>query len=337
MKKIQVLMSTYNGEVYLREQLDSILKQDCKTRGLAKLSVLIRDDGSTDGTQKILQEYQENYPDAVRWVRGENCGVIQSFFWLMVAADEDADYYAFADQDDYWMPDKLSEGIRAVKKLDRHDHKKSGKRNGKAVVEPQKPVLYCCRPKLVDAQLQELPVDIKRPPIRTGFGNALIENVVTGCTIVMNKELRELAIQELPQFTTMHDRWLYLIASCFGVVIYDETPHISYRQHGGNVMGTSNSRFAELRERLGRFRKRRTDISRQTAEFLRIFGDLSKEKLENYGNDEQVAECLKLADELIEAKYSFGKRVRLVRSRKLYRQRKNDNRIFRFLILLGSY
>lgn len=332
MKKIQVLMSTYNGEEYLREQLDSIFLQDCEKCGLANLTVVVRDDGSSDGTQKILQEYEKKYPEKFCWEQGENKGVIASFFDLLTKAD--ADYFAFSDQDDYWLADKLSSGIRAIEKS-REENEKTvcAAEKEKEYVISDTPILYCCRPKLVDEKLVELPTDIERPTVRAGFGNALIENVVTGCTIVMNRSLRDMVTVELPQFTTMHDRWLYLIASCFGKVIYDETPHILYRQHGGNVMGTSSNRAAELKERLTRFRKRRSDISRQTAEFLRIY----EKKGSRYAKNKTVEASLLLARELTEAKHSFVKRVKLVRSGRLYRQRKNDNRIFCFLILLGSY
>lgn len=338
MKKIRVLMSTYNGEKYLREQLDSILEQDCERLGLASLSVFVRDDGSSDGTLKILQEYTEMYAEKLCWVQGENCGVIRSFFELLKNAEAEADYYAFADQDDYWMSDKLSSGIRALEEFVFLGCDDAGADSSQECSGFEKsPLLYCCRPKLVDAELIELPADIKRPPVRVGFGNALLENVVTGCTIVMNRKLRDMVIEELPRFTTMHDRWLYLVAACFGSVIYDETPHICYRQHGGNVMGTSNERISEFTERLSRFRKRRTDISCQTAEFLRIYGDLSKRNLQCYMENDKVLECLKLAEELVVAKHSLRKRIQLVRSSRLYRQRKNDNRIFKLLILLGSY
>lgn len=321
MKKIQILMSTYNGTKYLKEQIDSILKQDCEELGIARFSLFVRDDGSVDGTQKILQEYEKKYPERICWVQGKNQGVICSFFELLKNADENADYYAFSDQDDYWMPDKLSSGIRYLEK----------------VKDSERPNLYCCRPKLVDERLQELPEGIKRPPVRPAFENALIENVVTGCTIVMNQMLRKMIIMDLPQFTPMHDRWLYLVASCFGNVIYDETSHICYRQHGGNVVGTSSSPIAELKERLSRFGGKRHDISRQTNEFLRIYGDLSKENLKQYKEDQEVHARLQLARNLADARHSVFSRAKLVKSNRLYRQRKNDNRIFKLLILLGSY
>lgn len=321
MKKIQILMSTYNGEKYLREQLDSILGQDCEKKGLAKFSLLVRDDGSFDNTQKILQEYQKNYPDRLRWVQGENCGVIRSFFELLQNADRDADFYALSDQDDFWMPDKLGSGILSLE------------RAGTEEV----PRLYCCRPKLVDAELLELPSGIKRPPVRVGFGNALIENVVTGCTAVINKTLRDLVVERLPEFTVMHDRWLYLVASCFGEVLYDETPHICYRQHGGNVVGTNSSRLAECRERLAGFHGKRHDISRQAAEFVRIYGSLPEKGRYVFADSKKAAENLHLAKRLVEAKHSFRKRIGLVKGNQLYRQRQGDDRVFKILILLGYY
>lgn len=321
MKRLQILMSTYNGKEYLKEQLDSILEQDCEKEGLASFRLLIRDDGSADGTQEILQEYTRKYPEKIQWFQGENCGVIKSFFELLKKADS-VDYYAFSDQDDYWMADKMSSAVRVLERNQKSDM----------------PFLYCCRPKLVDAALQELSSDIKRPTMRPSFGNALIENIVTGCTAVMNAALREMVIVQLPRFTVMHDRWLYLVAACFGSVYYDETPHICYRQHGNNVVGTNSNKWKEWRERLHQFRKKRRDISRQTAEFVRIFGDLSsRQDLGIYENNEQVLDALRLAKDLEEGKTSFFKRLRIVGDKKIYRQRKMDDKIFWWILFFGSY
>ena len=87
-KVIQVLMSTYNGDEYLKEQIDSILAQDCEKKAGTKLKLLIRDDGSKDGTQKILGEYAKKYPETIEWYQGQNVGVIKSFFDLVVKSDE---------------------------------------------------------------------------------------------------------------------------------------------------------------------------------------------------------------------------------------------------------
>lgn len=321
MKHLVILMSTYNGEHYLAEQLDSLLTQDCDEAVQTSFQIIVRDDGSSDKTQDILQEYATKYPQKIHWYQGKNCGVIRSFFELLEKAQE-AQYYAFCDQDDVWLPDKMSSAIRVI-----DSHKDS-----------EVPHLYCCRPKLVNAELEELSSDIKRPKVRVGFGNALIENVVTGCTAVMNASLRKLLIKEWPNFTVMHDRWFYLAAACFGTVDYDETSHICYRQHENNVVGTSSDRFKELKMRIHLFRKKQHDISRQTKEFLRIFGNLSgREDLKRYMSDAQVQQSFYLARELVAAKHSLRRRINLVRQKKVFRQRKNDDRIFRLLILLGCY
>ena len=320
MKKLQILMSTYNGKAYLREQLDSVLQQDCKQKGLVKLQLLVRDDGSKDGTQKILQEYAVRYPQEVRWYQGENCGVIQSFFELMKKTEK-ADFYAFSDQDDFWMPDKMSSAIQIIEKYGKN-----------------RPFLYCCRPKLVDAELNAITSAMKRPAMRPSFGNALLENIVTGCTAVMNEELRALVAVRFPQFTVMHDRWFYLAASCFGRVYYDETPHTCYRQHGGNVVGVNSGRWKEFYGRLRLFWGKRHDISRQAEEFIKIFGALpEREDLKEYRGDAKSASCLKLAKELVEGRKGFSKRLRLVKGKRLFRQRGMDDFIFRMLILLGIY
>lgn len=308
MKTIQVLMSTYNGEKYIREQLDSILAQDCEQLGLAKVHVLIRDDGSSDKTTEILKQYNQQYPQKIAWYQGGNKGVIKSFFDALMQSSDEADYYAFADQDDSWMADKLSSGIR---QLD-------------AAGDKDKPNLYCGKPRLTDGQLRDLDSQIKRPPMRPSFANALIENVVMGATIVMNPVLRNMVRNDIPEYTTMHDWWFYLVASCFGNVIYDETPHIRYRQHGANEVGQNASYRAELVARLRRFKGNRGKISRQLEEFLRIYGA-------------RGGENIRLAQELLESRSSFRKRWKLVRRKQIYRQRKNDDRIFRLILLSGSF
>lgn len=321
-KRVQVLVSTYNGQEYLREQLDSILAQDCGEKGIASLSVLVRDDGSTDGTAEILREYAGRYPGQFDWIAGENCGVIQSFFTLIEQSDEEADYYAFSDQDDFWKPGKLSAGIRRLEEME----------------EDGRPHLYGCKPQLVDEQLQPLTSEIKRPPMRPSFSNALVENIIPGCTAVMNRVMRDLIRADIPDFTVMHDWWFYLVASCFGTVCYDETPYICYRQHSGNVVGWNVSRWREFRERVRRFRGNRRNISRQLTEFLRIYGGASGERLpEACRGDSEVEEKLRLARRLVEGRHSFRQRVRLVREGKVWRQRKTDHRIFVLILLSGSY
>lgn len=324
MKTIQVLMSTYNGEKYLNEQIDSIIAQDCENKGLAQVKLLIRDDGSSDSTRNILESYASKYPDIVSWYTDGNKGVIKSFFDLLDSSDEEADYYAFADQDDYWMPEKLSAGIAKIEAMKKES--------------PDIPLLYCCRPKLVDENLVPLVSEIKRPPMRPSFNNALIENIVTGCTIVMDRKLRDVVKANNPEYTVMHDWWFYIIASSFGRVYYDETPYICYRQHGGNEVGTNVSRSKEFKDRVKRFKGNRRNISNQMTEFLRIYENCQKNDIAyKYIGKSNAKECIRLARKLVDSRKSLIARIRLVKGKEAYRQRKMDDRIFKIILLSGSF
>lgn len=316
MKKLQILMSSYNGKKYLKEQIDAIMMQDCEEKGLAEFTLLVRDDGSLDGTQSILKEYSSKYPEKIKWYQGSNKGAIQSFFDLMANAD-DADYYALADQDDYWFPQKISAGIKMLKKM--------GTNNV--------PLLYCCRPTLTDKNLKLLPVNVDNPKMRPSFGNALIENIVTGCTTVFNNKLRQMAVNKLPKFTTMHDRWLYLIATCFGKIYYDEKSYILYRQHEGNAVGKNTEKLAELKYRIKKFTKDSSSSSRQAVEFMRIFHSEFK-KNNRYKKIKNNEKLLKL---FIHGKKNINIRIKLIKTGRIYRQRYLDNQIFKILVLFGLY
>src|SRR5512144_1359787 len=98
---VQVLLSTYNGAAYLKPQMESLLSQD------ARVKILVRDDGSSDGTVPLLREYQATHPD-IEVVCGTNVGFAQSFLQLLTLSSPTADYIAFCDQDDVWQPGKVS-------------------------------------------------------------------------------------------------------------------------------------------------------------------------------------------------------------------------------------
>lgn len=320
--KIHVLMSTYNGRKYIKEQLDSIMAQDCQEMGIASLFLLVRDDGSTDGTQKILEQYSVKYPGRIKLFKGNNKGVIQSFFELMANAGK-ADYYALADQDDYWMPSKISTGIKKLKQMEQDISE--GNTNTSSI-----PLLYCCRPLLADEKLNPLSVHVDNPEMKPGFGNALIENIVTGCTSVFNDSLRQMVTGCIPEYATMHDRWMYLAATCFGKVYYDETPYIYYRQHSSNAVGKNTGRFPELKYRINKFKKDNQSSSRQALEFLKIF----RTELENRQDLKEKERLLKL---FIKGKKSRSARKKLVNSGRIYRQRRLDNQIFKILVMINLY
>lgn len=302
MKKVQILLSTFNGENYLKDQLDSILNQDQED-----LSILIRDDGSTDNTILIIQQYAELYKQ-ITYYQGENIGVINSFFDLIKNADLTADYYALSDQDDIWLPDKISSAILHLEKRKQQDKKK--------------PLLYCGRTILVDDELNKINATIKPTKITPNFGNALVENICTGCTSVFNSELLRLVKEHIPSYTVMHDWWLYLTASAYGEVYYDEEPHILYRQHQGNVIGAKSNYYNEFLMRLRRFKGNRGNISRQAREFHRLY--------------QTNGEIAKLLEYIINARSKYRYRIKIIAGKKIYRQRKIDNLIFKLLFLLGN-
>ena len=316
MKTVQILMSTYNGTGFLREQLDSILKQDCENKKIAGFSLLIRDDGSSDGTQDILSEYERKYPDRISWYQGKNIGVTDSFFELLAQSDEEADYIALSDQDDVWLPDKISSGIlKLINMEESHPDK------------VLRPALYCCRPLLVDIHLNEIASNIDRQDMKAGFGNALIENIVTGCTMIINSRLREFICMEFPKHAMLHDRWIYLAASCFGDIYFDEEPHILYRQHGGNAVGISAGKTAEFKYRMKNFLNRRNAASRQAEEFYNIFREELAAQPEN----------LNLLQMFLEGKKSLRVRNRLLKESRLYRQRKSDQKLAKLFLWINWY
>jgi glycosyltransferase involved in cell wall biosynthesis len=249
--RIAVLLSTYNGEKWLRPQLDSIL-------GQLDVAVMlsVRDDGSTDGTAGILRDYAA-HDERIRVSYGTNVGVVRSYFELLLQRPASAEFIAFSDQDDVWLPRKLRVAIDALE-------------SGDAAV----PRMYCCRTQYVDEDLR--PLGFSRLPRRVGYTNALVENVATGCTIVLNRAAADLVASRVPASALMHDWWCYLVVSALGEVVFDDNSWILYRQHGRNVVGGQSGWMKTLPNRLRRLRLRQDGVFRcsgQAEELERCFGD----------------------------------------------------------------
>ena len=256
--RVNVLLATYNGIRYLREQLQSL-----ETQTLPGARITVRDDGSTDGTETLIQEWAESRPN-VHCMTGPRLGATNNFFALLDGCGDECDYFAFADQDDIWLPDKIE---RAVFSLGRCD--------------TEGPAMYCSRVEYVDEGLRH--IGYSRIPKKVDFTNALVENIVTGCTVVLNRSARNLIRKQVPQKTLMHDWWCYLVVSAFGRVVFDERPGIKYRQHAGNAIGGTPSRIELFRQGITRFvgRPPRVSLSDQAIEFSRCFGDsLEQQKRE---------------------------------------------------------
>lgn len=228
-KSVCVVMSVYNGEKYLADQIDSILAQKD-----VQVFLFIRDDGSDNPTAKLLQNYNSKY-DNVAVQTGPNLGIKDSFLTALNAAPFITDYYAFSDGDDMWLPEKL---MAAVAILDTKDASIS---QG-----------YCSQITLVDSQLKFLRLGqpLNRP---ISFGNALVECRMSGATAVFNRTAWENIVGLDFTVAVMHDAWVNLVISATGQVHFDPHSHILYRQHQGNADGGTKNLGRLWRDRLNRF------------------------------------------------------------------------------------
>lgn len=287
--RVCVLMSTYNGEKYLRDQIDSILGQK-----KVDLYIAIRDDGSTDRTNEIIKEYLEKNEN-ILFFKGKNLGVGESFLHLLSIAP-DMDYYAFADQDDVWLEDKLITAINMIKRV---EHKRSfadfypgnGFPISGEMIERESedikinndsfvvPVLYASNQILVDAGLNQIgnrEVDITECDLYSSISS----NKVYGCTMVFNQELKKhfLACGK-PNDNVIkvknHDAWMLYIAFVLGYVIYDKKGRILYRQHGGNVVGGLRPSFFDI------IKRKYNHFTKQTNRG--IFTLISRDLISKYG------------------------------------------------------
>lgn len=223
MDKVQVLLSSYNGEKYIKEQIESILKQE-----EVEISLLIRDDGSTDKTIEIVQELAKENKN-ITYYQGKNLGPARSFMDLLYHSGN-FPYFAFSDQDDVWKPQKL---ISAIRKLEK--------------VEEAKPALYCSALEIVDKNLNT--IETKKVSGNFCFEGEIIKNFVTGCTQVLNKNLCDSIKSYTPTYLIMHDSWITRVCYAIGgEVIIDENAYILYRQHEENVLGYNDEGLQKLKK-----------------------------------------------------------------------------------------
>lgn len=302
MPPLHVLLATYNGARYLPEQLDSLVSQR-----EAAWSLLWRDDGSTDGTPALLEAFARRTGRAAEAVTPPGrAGAMGSFMRLLAAAPEGG-HYAFCDQDDVWLPGKLARAQAAL-----------------AEMPEARPALYCSRQQLVDAALR--PTGLSPLPRRPlGFRNALVQNVVTGCTLVLNDAARRLVLAAPPPPPgTMHDWWCYLLVSgAGGAMRFDPEPGLLYRQHGANAVGTQPSL---LRRGLAAF-------TRGPERFLAVFsGHLERLRPAAPLLTAEARETLALVAPLL----TLPRRERLRRLRRagLYRQGAAEDAVLRLWLLM---
>ncbi len=309
--KVCVLLSSYNCNEFIYEQIDSILHQID-----VQVEIIIRDDGSTDSKSiKILHNISKLYPD-IDIIMGENVGAASSFFRLMQYSRNRSNFYALSDQDDIWEEEKL---LTALEHLD------SNKSNV--------PLLFCSRQAYISKSADLIGLS-PIPKRKLHLGNALIENICTGCTAVFNQSLLEGSLRPFPNITTnsdntapviMHDWWLYLTASATGNVIYSPKPLVRYRQHSRNLIGAPRTYLEKVRRRYKSLKKNWLEkVHQQGCYFLANYKDvLNKEDRQHFAWYEQTYLPKNIP-------------IHLLITNKLYRQKKIDQAAL-ILLTIGSH
>lgn len=247
-ENVVVLLSSYNGETYIKEQIDTILAQE----GVS-VKLLVRDDGSSDNTLQVLDRYKSE--GKLDYYRGENLGWKKSFLQLILDAP-DSDYYAFADQDDYWLPEKLKKAIECMKTM------------------PQGPQLYNSNGSLWKDG--EIVGKVCETTPKFNKYSRFIVPLGQGSTQVFNRDMCELIKKRVPKLELAHDAWLARIAILFGAYFYDNNSFILYRQHGNNQIGAETTKGEKLKRRIKQYSslKRSHYLDLFAKEILSCYGDL---------------------------------------------------------------
>lgn len=252
---IGVIMSTYNGEKYLKEQIDSILKQEN-----VEVRLFIRDDGSHDKTADIINAYAEKYENIVFWNKENvvNLGIRDSFLTLLknvFDSNSDIEYFSFADQDDVWKPHKLAAAVEKIEAKTKKEYKEA---------------LYYSNKTFVDADLNF--ISEENIKYYGDFFEILWPSLASGCTMVMNRAMVSLSVCKMPEYySSIHDAWVYRLAVlCGAIIVFDPVSYILYRQHGNNARGQDFTSIINKKWFLHLMSKQHFSIQTQFKEFLRL-------------------------------------------------------------------
>lgn len=208
-----MLLSTYNGVEFLESQIESIRAQNC-----IDLTFFVVDDASTDSTVALLRDTIPAH-QLLLTVNETRHGLPGAYLWLLAHAPSGYDLYAFSDQDDLWHPDKLDSAWRAL-----------------SAVTKGQPTLWVCNYDLLVNDKRELNTFLSNGPTPS-FGNALVDGIGPGCSMVWNPALQQTLELPKPQDCVMHDRWLYASAISLGSVLQDTNELMTYRLHSNNSVG----------------------------------------------------------------------------------------------------
>lgn len=306
MKKIAVLLSTYNGEKYLAEQINSLYNQS-----YTNFEIIARDDGSSDCTLLILKSYNIKIIDS-----NKNLGAKKSFIELLKYSFEntDAEYFMFCDQDDVWKTNKIEKTLIKMQEIENEFQ--------------FKPILVHSNLEVVNNELKKISNSLweyeQILPQYNSFNRLMMQNTITGCTVMINRRLAAKSLF-IPNSAIMHDWWIGLIASKFGVIRYLNDSTILYRQHNNNTIGAKNRTRINiikffLSSCFNLIRKDKEYMNHLEINFIqsKAFLDIFKEDLES--------NTINMIESFINIKKSnfFNKRL-IILKYKLFKQNLNDN------------
>lgn len=294
--KVSILLSVYNGESYLEEQLMSLVNQD-----YGDIHIYIRDDGSSDSSSTIIADFSKRYKFIHPLESKDNLGCAKSF--LLLLEQVESDYYFFCDQDDLWLPNKVSDTL--------------------AQFCGNEPTLVHSDLMIVSASLEQINESFYsyqsiNCEIASEKKRIIVQNYIVGCTVAINKQLRDMCVSVDFDHSkvAMHDWWIALIAIFFGKVIYLNKKTIMYRQHDKNVLGAPNNTMSRyIHSFISGVGKKRvlsfTDkVSGQASLFMSVYGKFLSKK---------DAEILKLGS-LFNCKLGFFNMMKLMLKHKIYLQ-----------------
>ncbi len=303
---VDILLATYNGEKYLKPQLDSILSQS-----YSNFRLLISDDGSTDKTKSILEEYSKKDNRIVLFFQKENLGIIKNFEFLLKKVE--AKYYMFSDQDDIWKENKIEKSIKTLEETE-----SDLVYSDLEVVDENLKVIY--------ESYWKLKGIYKKIKKYNNFKSLYLNNFVTGCTMLSKKDLinKFLPLPKTSKYV-LHDYWIPLILSQTGKITYIEEPLIKYRQHKNNKIGS----------------KKRSDEIKTLDEIRALFIDVKKQHFKTFieNEDKFIDENVKTLNKKALTYYEMLEKKKNINFRnwvlffKLYKYEEFGYTVQNFLIL----
>lgn len=307
MYKVAVMMSTYNGEKYVAEQIESILCQRD-----VEVELFIRDDGSSDATESILKEFAEKNAN-VHYDIKQNVGSAVSFMDLLYSVSSEYDFYAFADQDDVWLEDKLYNAVLMLKEADAF--------------------LYASNQECTDKEMNSIGLRYSDDDkIHLQPFEIMQRNMLAGCTMVLSREFFKLLKEDSrrPSYALlklrMHDVWVAFIAALYGKLIYDKRSFIKYRLHENNVVGAKpKGAIFNFKMRMKKLfhKEQRNGRSRLAADAMACFPEAAKKfrEVEDCGDGR-----------------SFKGKRKILKYSKAIRKISGENKVsFFFKVMFGLY